>query len=99
MTDRLKHSLTTEDVRALYEVELMKHDRDKRRHGPLSLDDAMLRATRTMVHIKLQEQLPPPPAITGEDPDETHARQKAHNKRLWQETNLLVAEANLGGAP
>lgn len=98
-TDKLEHTLTSDDVLALYQNEVSKHERDGRKHGHLSVDDAMLRATRTMVHAKLQEQLPPPPPVRGEDPDETHAKQKAHGKRLWAETDRLIADALPGGSP
>lgn len=92
----MKHTLTVDDVKALHAKEFEKHERDQRKHGDLSLDEAMLRATRTMVHAALHLQLPTPPAEPDEDPDDTHARQKAHGKALWKEVDRLIAEAKLG---
>lgn len=90
------HALTVADVKALHATERMKHERDKREHGDLSLDEAMIRATRTAVHAALHLQMPTPPAEKDEDPDDTHMKQKSHGKALWKEVDRLVAEAKLG---
>lgn len=71
----MNHTVTPDLVKTLHTKELEKHARDARDHGALELREAMLRATRTMVFAKLQEQLPAPAAEPGEDPDDTHARQ------------------------
>ncbi len=92
----MNHTVTPEQVKALYDKEVEKHRRDKRQHGPLSLDEAMIRATRTMVYSQLQLQLPTPPPEKDEDPDVAHIRQKAHGKALWKETDRLIEEAKLG---
>lgn len=84
--------LTAAEVHALYDQEVQKHVRDKRVHGPLDDRAAMLRATRTTVHAALQLEFPTEGPAKGEDPDDVHARQKAHGKQLWRESDRLVVE-------
>jgi hypothetical protein len=93
------HQVSVTDVVALYQAELAKHERDDRSHGALDLKSALVRATRTMVHAKLQELLPVPPVGKREDPDDAHARQKAHGKALWREADRLVNDAKLEELP
>jgi hypothetical protein len=88
----MKHSLDAAAVRALYDKEVEKHARDKRQHGPLDERAAMLRATKTLVHLALQLELPTEGPKDGEDADDTHYRQKKHGIALWKETDRLVAE-------
>ncbi|HYV99694.1 MAG TPA: hypothetical protein VE967_19700 [Gemmatimonadaceae bacterium] len=92
----MKHTLTEADVQSLYQAEIMKHERDRRVHGDLPLEEALVRATRTKVFEALHAQLPTPPAASGEDPDDVHYRQKKHGKDLWAEVDRLVREADLG---
>jgi len=87
----MKHSLTTADVRKLYDKEVEKHERDGRVHAT-DLRTAMIRATRTTVFAALHLELPTEAPRKDEDPDDTHMRQKAHGKSLWKETDRLVTE-------
>lgn len=92
----MNHSITIELVRELHAAEVVKHQRDNRSHGSLSVEEAMVRATRTKVHELLQEQVPIPPlppVFDADDPDEVYFHQKQHGKRLWQETDKLMLEA------
>lgn len=58
-------------------------------------------ALRSEIHAALQVERPAPgPAPEDEgDPELLHARQKAHNKALWKETDAIIAAAGIAAPP
>ena len=91
--------MKTDDVLALH-TRLHAHaksHKDSKGNGNADPDAVAFNGTRTDVHAALQAANPPPgphPDDEG-DPELHHARQKAHGKKLWKQTDALIAAAGI----
>ncbi len=91
--------MTPEELRADYAKALghaSKHvDKKGNSNAPEDVSKIAFNGVRSALFAKLIAASPVEGPLPGEDAEDTHHRQKKHNKQLWKQVEAAVAAAGL----